>query len=151
MAVSCCKPIACLTALHPAAACLHHCTLLRWPLQYALVGAMDIAFAFGGQINWMRWVPAAVGAARACQPAQLLAHARPAVPRVAASAQLLPARRLTLTFAAPPPLRSYITTTRERHKFATAVSLTTGFMSVVYVFISVAGYSVLGSDTDVHQ
>jgi hypothetical protein len=43
-------------------------------LQSALVGAMDIAFAFGGQINWMR----------------------------------------------------YITTMRQRNKFAAAASLTTG-------------------------
>eukprot|EP00882_Tetradesmus_deserticola_P031182 GHRQ01035254.1.p1 GENE.GHRQ01035254.1~~GHRQ01035254.1.p1 ORF type:complete len:186 (+),score=63.85 GHRQ01035254.1:512-1069(+) len=68
-------------------------------LNSALVGAMDIAFAFGGQINWMR----------------------------------------------------YITTMRQRNKFATAASLTTGFMTCVYLVISVTGYSVFGAGIDVHK
>ncbi|WIA35643.1 hypothetical protein OEZ86_004057 [Tetradesmus obliquus] len=68
-------------------------------LNSALVGAMDIAFAFGGQINWMR----------------------------------------------------YITTMRQRNKFAAAASLTTGFMTCVYLVISVTGYSVFGAGIDVHK
>eukprot|EP00879_Flechtneria_rotunda_P022797 GHRR01024077.1.p1 GENE.GHRR01024077.1~~GHRR01024077.1.p1 ORF type:complete len:187 (+),score=53.07 GHRR01024077.1:1217-1777(+) len=64
-----------------------------------LVGAMDIAFAFGGQINWMR----------------------------------------------------YITTMKQRSMFAAAVTITTAFMTGVYLLVAITGYSVFGVGIDVHQ
>lgn len=67
----------------PVFSVLHLLLLLLLLLQSALVGAMDIAFAFGGQINWMR----------------------------------------------------YITTMRQRSKFAAAASLTTGALGSCSVIV----------------
>eukprot|EP00775_Hariotina_reticulata_P008889 gene8889-9067_t len=65
----------------------------------AVVGLMDITFAFGGQANWMR----------------------------------------------------YITTMKQRSKFSTAVAITTGLMTVVYLLVAVTGYAVFGSAVDVDR
>lgn len=73
--------------------------LLAATAQSAIVGTLDIAFAYGGQINWMR----------------------------------------------------YITTMKKRTKFAGAVSITTALMTLVYLCVSVTGYTAFGNAIDVHK
>lgn len=67
--------------------------------QSAIVGTLDIAFAYGGQINWMR----------------------------------------------------YITTMKKRTKFAGAVSITTALMTLVYLCVSITGYTAFGNTIDLHK
>jgi len=45
----------------------------------------------------------------------------------------------------------YITTMRERSKFAGAVSITTGMMVLVYVCVAVTGYTAFGTAIDIHK
>lgn len=72
----------------------HTQTVSHQGFQVALIGLMDIAFAFGGQQNWMRW----------------------------------------------------ISTMKQRNRFAAAVSITTGLMTAVYLLAAVTGYAALGTD-----
>jgi amino acid permease len=60
---------------------------------------MDIAFAYGGQVNWMR----------------------------------------------------YLTTMQHRSHFSRSVTLTTAFMTVVYMVVAVVGYGVYGNAVDLHK
>jgi hypothetical protein len=103
--------------------------------QVAFVGVMDIVFTFGGQVRWWeaeRW---------ACEPC--IRRHRPA--RGDASP---PAARCQPPCPTPPPtpppppppqvnwLR-YITTMRRRDQFVNAVSVTTSFMTVMYLLVGV--------------
>lgn len=50
-----------------------------------------------------------------------------------------------------PVLRRYITTMRERTKFAGAVSVTTAVITLVYICLAVTGYTAFGNTIDLHK
>lgn len=80
------------------AAAVLPCCWCTWA-QSAIVGTLDVAFAYGGQINWMR----------------------------------------------------YITTMRNRNRFSWGVCITTAVMTLVYLCVSITGYTAFGSGIDVHK
>lgn len=45
----------------------------------------------------------------------------------------------------------YITTMKERPKFAGAVSITTAAMTLVYLCVATTGYAAFGSAIDLHK
>lgn len=45
----------------------------------------------------------------------------------------------------------YITTMKERPKFAGAVSITTAVMTLVYLCVSITGYTAFGNTIDLHK